>query len=305
MTSTIERYRESVSLIPAPGGGCHTALLSIANRGIRAGLSESDIFHDIRTAVPSGRRHVPDNEIIVAIRKAAGDSVKGSFIPTYHKPAKPIDGMTALKRVIDQSKADNEADLWELSPIRIDWEPSEDAWRFLLVCFDSDEYIFIGDRHEAGISGKNIRTVSEWIDFFQSGGKAGPFIIINPLTGKAAPIKSGDGETYRGDGCISFHRYALGEFDNLSKGDQIRFWTGAKLPIKALIDSGGKSVHAWLKVDIADAERWDREVKEKLYRQALTPMGIDSACSNAARLARLPGCLRGDKWQRLLYMGDL
>jgi hypothetical protein len=183
----------------------------------------------------------------------------------------------------------------------IDWTPEEDSWRFLNIMFDSTDLIFIGDRHEAGLIGENIRTAAEWIEFFQNGGTAGPFILINPLSGEPAPRKNGDGETYRGDGCIAACRYALGEFDNLSFEDQVAFWTGAKLPIKALVHSGGKSVHAWLKVDMPDADAWDREIRDKLYRRALIPIGVDSACQNPARLARLPGCRRGDQWQRLLY----
>ena len=121
MNSSIERYRESLVTIPMPGGGgCHTSILGVANRGIRAGLSESDIFYDIRTAIPSGRRNVPDGEIMAAIRKAVRDHTGTSFIPRQ-SAVTMIDGKAALQRIIKQGKTDNDADLWEMSPIRIGW----------------------------------------------------------------------------------------------------------------------------------------------------------------------------------------
>ena len=42
------RYIQKLYSIPAPGKGCHTALLGVANCGIHEGLSEEQIFADIR-----------------------------------------------------------------------------------------------------------------------------------------------------------------------------------------------------------------------------------------------------------------
>jgi len=301
-TAAFERYQESLLAIPAPGGGgCHAALLGIANKGVRAGLSEQRLFEDIRASVPRGKRHVPNGEILAAIRKAIADAgIQLSAKPYVVR--QPIDGKAALRRILTNGKTDNEADLWELSPVRLDWEPQEDAPRFLAAMYEPEELVFIGDRTDTGIVGQNIRSVREWTDFFKAGGKAGPFIVINPLTGKKSKTKSGDRETYRGDGCIASYRYALAEFDDLSKEQQIKFWTGAKLQIKALVDSGGKSVHAWLLVEVSGEEEWNDEIKDKLYGRALTPIGIDSTCRNPARLARLPGCIRGENIQKILYL---
>ena len=138
--------------------------------------------------------------------------------------------------------------------------------------------------------------------------KTAPFIIINPLTGNPTPTKSGDKTTYRGDGNIAAYRYCMAEFDNLSREDQIRFWSAIKLPIVALIDSGNRSIHAWLDVqkwaDVATSDQWQAQIKTRLYDQLLTPIGVDSACSNPARLSRLPGHFREEKqaWQRLLWL---
>ena len=132
--------------------------------------------------------------------------------------------------------------------------------------------------------------------------------IVNPLNCYPAPLKSGNGVTYRGDGNISFYRHAMGEFDTLSMEDQIRFWSAIQLPLVALIHSGGKSIHAWFDVQqwatVKTPAQWQSEIKVKLYGQLLTPFGVDPACSNAARLSRLPGVFRTEKqaYQRLLWL---
>jgi hypothetical protein len=159
------------------------------------------------------------------------------------------------------------------------------------------------------LPGINIKLVSEWIAYFKNGGKTKPHIIVNPLTGKLAPKKSNPDEmTFRGDNNVIKYRYALVEFDNLSHEEQIRFWSAIKLPIVALIDSGGKSIHAWLDVQklapVSMPEEWEKNIKNRLYDRLLASFGIDTGCANASRLSRLPGHFREEKgnYQRLLWL---
>jgi len=304
------RYEDRLSSIPAPGGnGCHPSLLSVANRGILAGLPPPLIFKDIREAIPKGGRRVPDREIEAAINRALTDHKQDGNYQAPPKP-KPIvqNGNAALQTLIAQAEIDNEMDLIEASPIRL-LDPIEtDPITLLDAVFAPDDLLFIGDRHEPGILGKNIRRRDEWLQFFESGRAAGPFIIVNPLTGKPALKKSGDGETLRGDACISAYRHVLVEFDNLSEEEQIRFWSVVQLPVKALIWSGGKSIHAWIDAqklaEISTSTDWDIHVRDKLFARILKALGADAACSNPARLARLPGVLRKENgtWQRLLWL---
>jgi hypothetical protein len=112
-------------------------------------------------------------------------------------------------------------------------------------------------------------------------------------------------DTYRGDSCVASYRIAVGEFDEMDKPTQAAFWRGLGVPLWAIIDSGGKSLHAWLKVEIGGgAAEWTDRVEGRLFGQVLVPMGIDSACKNESRLSRLPGHYRTEKsaWQRLLWL---
>jgi len=294
--------------IPSPGEGCHPALLGKANLGVLAGLTPDQVADYIRQSIPNGKRHIPDREIQVAVDKAFADAGKKTG-HAYTKTMPAVkNGSVALRRIIEKARYHNEAELSGMSEIRIDWLPEEDAAHFIESLFPSNVLLFIGDRHEKGIIGRNIRTAAEWIKFFRNGHKAGPFIIINPLSGELAPTRTGDKTTYRGDLCIQSYLHCLAEFDNLSREDQFAFWSVVKLPIKALVDTGGKSVHAWLDVtklaEVSTADDWDRHIKKRLYNEILIPMGVDRACKNPARLSRLPGCFRTEKgkMQQLLWL---
>ena len=307
-----KKYFEKLNSMPAPGDGCHPALLGAANLGLMVGIPPEIIFADIRASIPYGKRNVSDNEIHDAINRAIIDNVALPNSQQYRRCVKPKaiikDGVSALRRIIDQAKIYEEADLWEMSPIKIDWPPEEDTVHFLEAMFEPDDSLFLGERLESGIVGRNIRTSKDWVLYFQSGGNTAPFIIVNPLTGEAALKKKGEGVTYRGDGNIKLFRYCLVEFDNLTREEQIRFWSAARLPVACLIDSGGKSIHAWIDVQkrakVETLEQWHAVIKMHLYDSLLAPLGTDKACSNPARLSRLPGHYRAEKenYQRILWL---
>ena len=77
------------------------------------------------------------------------------------------------------------------------------------------------------------------------------------------------------------------------------------LPVVALIDSGNKSLHAWIHVpDVHTLDEWKIKIEQKFFEQCLKPLGIDTACKNPSRMSRLPGCIRKEtgQRQRLLYL---
>lgn len=303
-----EKYHDRLKNLPDPGGGRHHAILAVANYGVMAGIDPSQIHEDIRRA--AGSSPIPDREIRAAITRAAQDHARGGS--SYQIPPKPKplvqNGQAALRRIIGHGTIRDDVDLWECSPIRLYDEPEKDRVLFLKSLFNPWDQVFIGESKDIGTIGRSIRTVAEWAAFFDAGGDAGPFIIINPFTGEPAPKKSGDGESYRCDGAVAFYRHCLVEFDNLSREDQIRFWSAAKLPIRALIDTAGKSIHAWLDVPklfkVETCADWDRHIRVEFYEKVLVPMGVDRMCCNPSRLSRLPGAFRPEKnkFQKLLWL---
>ena len=293
-----ERYQEALrSLPPSGGGGCHAALLSVANLGALAGLTPQQVYADLRQHV-HGSRRVSDREIQDAVEKAFREKMQTP-------PPRPATRATksTLAHLIERGQSATEVDVWEASPIRIDWPPEEDAVNVLRYLYGPEELLFIGERTDAGDLGTNIGAVKDWIRAFGPAGAAVPPLIIpNPLSGEQGLTKSGK-PSFRADSCVKHHRFCVVEFDELSRAEQIAFWCAVKLPVAALIDSGNKSIHAWLRVDCASAEEWERDIERRLYGEFLVPIGVDSTCRNESRLSRMPGHRRdGKRWQRLLYL---
>jgi hypothetical protein len=299
-TTASERYQDALANLPeSGGGGCHTAMLGVANLGVKAGLPDDVLFDDLRRSI-HGSRPVPDKEIQDTIRKARSECNETRYIAPM--PRQRTTKRT-LEKILHEGRHGSEADIWEASPVRIDWPPEEDASRVLSFLYAPAEFLFCGIREEKAQPGEAIRPAGEWVEHFQAGNPIPPLVMPNPLTGEEALSKGGE-PSYRSDSCVRSFRFALVEFDNLTRDEQIAFWTAIRLPVAALIDSGGKSIHGWIKVDCADVEAWEKDVERRLFMERLVPLGVDPACRNESRLSRLPGHHRSEtgRWQRVLYL---
>lgn len=290
----LDRYRDALRSLPSSGGGgCHVRLLSVANLGRMTRVPREQIEQDLAGHV-HGTRRVPPSEIAAAVAKAFGSAPP----PFIARP--PVDGKKLLKFVIERGADFTEADLWDVSPVHIDWPPSQDGVEVLRRLYEPEEWLFIGSRHDA--RPEYIRPASEWIERFENGVAVPEHIIPNPLSGEQGRTKDGK-RSYRADSCVERFRFAVVEFDTMSREQQIHFWAGVKLPIAALVDSARRSVHGWIRIDAANAGEWTRRVEDKLFT-LLTAVGADAACKNEARLSRMPGGFRAEtgRCQRLLYL---
>lgn len=294
-------YIQKLYSISAPGKGCHTALLGVANCGIREGLSEEQIFADIRQHIPNGTRYVPDNEIYAAISKAKRDYIPYRTI--FEKPFKNSVSKAKIPseyrdHLIEKGKGAEEVDFWEVSPVRLFDAPEKDTELLLRTFYKTDDYLFIGTQYDT-----KVQTVRQWIDLHPM---SLPFICPNPVDGQLHLTKSGI-QSYRCDAAVCKFKFAVLEFDTLSRNEQFAFWSKMlnELPVVALIDSGNKSIHAWIHVpDVRTLDEWKIKIEQMLFEQCLKPLGIDTACKNPSRMSRLPGCIRKktSRWQRLLYL---
>ena len=306
-------FHKALFSLPRPGGnGYHPRLLGVANVGIRAGLQPVDVAAAIRAHTPAGGRCVPDREIADAVHKAYRD--QPAVRRPWAGPRRPsiryrcqaprpepqrFDAAAFMAARLAEGRDIREADIWEASPVRIETPPGQDAQLLLESLYAPGDVLFIGDQY-----GRTVKTVAEWLTVFRAGQPIPPHIIPNPLTGAAATTKDGR-PSFRADACVKSFRFAVAEFDGLSREDQLSFWWAVNLPLCALIDSGGKSLHAWVRIDgIQAAEQWTRLVEDQLYGRYLVPLDCDAACRNEARLSRMPGHFRAEKkrWQRILFL---
>lgn len=300
-------YEELLRRIPAPGTGCHPYLLRVAHAGRKKHIPPNVIFQDIRAAIPLGKRKIPDSEIRQAVEKASSfseyaNSYSNSSVKRVNRscPRRLCSDQEFLRELIRRGQGMTVESLMEVSPVSIVREGVEQALLLLNTLYRDEEILFMGTRYD-----KEVHSV-EWYKerFLRKGVVDKPYIIPNPLSGLPVAMPSGK-TSWRCDRSVSEFRFALVEFDNLSYDEQLALWSVVALPIVALIDSGGKSIHAWLRVrGVENFEQWDRLIKQELYERRLIPFGVDPACKNPSRLSRLPGHKREEtgRYQRLLYL---
>jgi hypothetical protein len=294
-TNRVERYYDALRNIPpSGGGGCNAALLGVANLGRQAGFSREQVARNLAAHV-HGTRKITTREICDAINKAFDSPA--NFVA--RKLAR-VDGPKLLEAIVERGEGFTEDDLWEASPIRIHWPPEEDAARILRLLYDPQDYLFIGDKFDA--EPESVRRVADWLELFESKRRPGQHIIPNPLTGNEGLNQQGK-LSYRADSCVAQFKLATVEFDAMSRVQQIHFWAGAPLPVVALVDSGGKSIHGWVRINAANANDWTQRVELKLF-DFLVLCGADRTSKNESRLSRMPGHYRVEKsrWQRVLYL---
>lgn len=117
--------------------------------------------------------------------------------------------------------------------------------------------------------------------------EAGAWIRHNPTTGAK-------------DEHVTRYAYVLVESDSMPIEEQKKLLISLKLPIAALVESGGKSVHAIVKVDAENFAEFQQRVDFLFDFMSRHGFTIDAANKNPARLSRLPGAERKGKIQRLI-----
>lgn len=119
--------------------------------------------------------------------------------------------------------------------------------------------------------------------------EAGAWIRFNPLDGAGVSNQN-----------VTELRYALVESDTLEIERQKAIMEELQLPIAIMLYSGGKSIHAIVKVDAVTVQDY-REKVDYLYRICeKNGLSIDKQNKNPSRMSRMPGVKRGDKNQYIL-----
>ena len=166
--------------------------------------------------------------------------------------------------------------------------------RLLETCFQPDEFVAISpaaENEDGDIAPRRgvTLTASEWKSKVAAKGgidrvfstKLGLFLRINPMTKGGA--KNEDVTTFR---------HALVEFDcdetgnRIPKCDQYQTILESGMPVAALIDSGNKSLHAWIRVDARDEAEYKRRV-EVIWKH-FAGKNLDTQNRNPSRLSRCP-----------------
>lgn len=170
----------------------------------------------------------------------------------------------------------------------------------------------------------------------RSGGKDGVWYLCNPVSGRWCPNPRQGGKlSRRSQESVTSYRHLVLENDTAkdlwasaksarAEGRNAdaaaledrarseerlwkRFLAMVPLPIVAIYSSGGASWHALVRVDMPDKPSFDSYLRggEGIgpgAKRVLPIFGADPNAMSAVRLTRLPGCTRGGRLQRLIFL---
>lgn len=190
------------------------------------------------------------------------------------------------------------------------WHPGREVARFVEALFDPGDYVgYVMKSRLDKERGKYLPTnkgqytttagkiLEDLAKYGDDIGKAledydpaaGAWIRFNPLDGKGVSNSN-----------VAEFKYALVESDNMEIDKQNAILRELELPIAVMTFSGGKSIHAIVRVDAADYKEYQKRV-EYLYSVCKkNGLEIDTQNKNPSRLSRLPGCMRGERKQFII-----
>lgn len=187
------------------------------------------------------------------------------------------------------------------------WEPAQQLKRYLQALFEPDEYVayvtesFMAADRRRPAKGCWDRTAGQLIEELDACGgdvgkvmgdcdpEIGAWICFNPVDG-----------TGRKDANVTSFRYALVECDNMEPGKQLAAIHQMELPCAALVYSGGKSIHAIVRVNAPDYAEYRKRVDYLYATCQKNGLTLDQQNRNPSRLSRMPGILRAGQKQALL-----
>ncbi len=189
------------------------------------------------------------------------------------------------------------------------WSPSADLITYLELLFDADDRVGYvtndvwQDAEGKWLPSKGVydRTAGELIaslkkhpnDLGATIGdwkpQVGAWIRFNPL----------DGDGVKNENITKF-RFALVESDTLPVAEQDIVYRKLELPIAALVHSGGKSLHAIVRVDAENYEEYRKRVEFLYDFLEKNGVSIDKQNRNPSRLSRMPGVTRNGNRQYLV-----
>ena len=197
----------------------------------------------------------------------------------------------------------------EQTPVTIpeNWNPAEQITEYLEALFEPDEFVAYvtetyerdgklrpGKRYASRTAGELLQELEKnngnFSDTFGTIDETvGAWICVNPVDGKGGKNQN-----------ITDFRYALVESDSISLEQQNGLIHDLKLPTAALVYSGGKSLHAIVRVDAPNYKEYQQRVNflYKICNQ--NGLTVDESCRNPSRLSRMPGVIRCGQKQFLL-----
>jgi RecA-family ATPase len=187
------------------------------------------------------------------------------------------------------------------------WDPARELIKYLEALFEAGEnvgYVVKSWKKEEenkwvpADSGTCDRTAGQLVELLsQCNGdigsvlgdydpEGGAWIRFNPMDGKGAKNEN-----------VTDFKYALVESDSMDIEKQHAIIRELELPVACLVHSGGKSLHAIVRVDAVDYTEYRKRVDYLYDICKKNGLAIDQQNRNPSRLSRMPGVMRGGQKQ--------
>ena len=194
-------------------------------------------------------------------------------------------------------------------PVPENYNPVKDVTDYLSDLFEPEDRVCVvvtasqdDDGKWRPYGGSTSRTAKQLLDSLGNNSAspiADTFGTTNPESGVWVCFNPMDGAGRRNSNVTSY-RYALVESDEQDIDTQYALLQDLKLPIKVLVHSGGKSLHAIVHIGAVDYKQYQERV-DLLYTVCRKHgLVVDTQDKNPSRLSRLPGFKRGDRMQYIV-----
>lgn len=164
---------------------------------------------------------------------------------------------------------------------------------------------FLWEVGRGGFRLSDERGVSAVKSELPAGGPDGVWFLCQPVDGAwhVNPRQEGRYSRRSMEGVSRWVHLVL-ESDEAPEELWLRYLARLPLEVRAIYSSGGKSWHALVVVDRDDKASFDALLRNQAKR-ILPLFGADARAMTPVRLTRLPGCKRGTREQRLIYLDPL
>lgn len=320
-----DRYRNALAAFRR--GATWDGLKALTFWAVAAGLSADEVITDARAQGVTDRRA----DILRGMETARpkvdawnaahmnGRTARSAYRPKP-KPAKPKPSR-AVEDCVEAGRrglCTSSAALMALSPVDVRHMDAAGQRRAQLAAmFDRPDLqaLPVGIAPHSGAwiprAGHDFMPVTDWLSDGARLATAGELVKVNPFTGASEDRTDGKPHLATNATVAAFPN-ALLEFDEMPLSDQCAFWHGAitlyRLPVVALVYSGGKSLHGVVRVDCTSRTEFDLATAYARRMFATSPnpsmrLDVQSLALPIAG-ARLAGCVRADtrRAQRLLYL---
>ena len=263
--------------------------------------SERELIHKLKSAAVAKSRY-PRGWML--------NPKRCNGIPAFVQPAfsigteaRPQFNAESLRRIASKAAAviDVISFLARKSPVRVDTQDSASVLRRLYTRGSGEKVLIFSHLKSQG----QLVWEADCSDVIQDAhlprGAKGVWFLPQPVTGTFHPNPREDNKlSRRSEEAVTSWRYLLLESDEADADDWLRCLIQMPLRISSICSSGGRSIHALVRVDASSKEDWDRCVGT--IKPALVALGADPGALTAVRLSRLPQAKRGERAQTLLYL---